>query len=83
MNENNVKKITESLINENIISIIIEGGAYTLNKYIENNCCDEIRIFQSNKIFKNGIKAPKINKKKLNYIKILDDKLFIKHNNEY
>ena len=83
MNENNVKKITESLINENIISIIIEGGAYTLNKYIENNCWDEIRIFQSNKIFKNGIKAPKINKKKLNYIKILDDKLFIKHNNEY
>lgn len=46
------------LIKRNILSVIIEGGQKVLNSFIKNNIWDEARIFEGNKIFTNGIKAP-------------------------
>lgn len=80
MSKNNIKEIMGSLKKENIISVVVEGGASTLNNFIANKCWDEARIFQSNKIFNKGVEAPKINKKNLDYINVLDNKLFIKYN---
>lgn len=82
MNQNNVKEVMGSLKKKNILSVIVEGGAYTLNNFIANKCWDELRIFQSNKIFRKGIEAPKIDKKNLDYVNVLDNKLFIKYNEE-
>jgi diaminohydroxyphosphoribosylaminopyrimidine deaminase/5-amino-6-(5-phosphoribosylamino)uracil reductase len=46
----------------NIYSIIVEGGLYTLNKFIEKNLWDEARVFTGTKvIFGKGIKAPELN----------------------
>lgn len=42
-------------------SIIIEGGAYTLQRFIENNLWDEARIFTGQIAFNQGVSAPKIN----------------------
>lgn len=48
------------LINKNIQSIIIEGGAAVLNSFIANNLWDEARVFYGTKEFKNGIEAPQV-----------------------
>ena len=80
INSFEIKEINSFLVKETITSILIEGGAFTLGKFITSNQWDEIRIFQSNKTFKKGIKAPIINKLKLYYREILQDKLFIKYN---
>lgn len=46
---------------QDIQSIIIEGGAYTLNSFIEAGLWDEARIFTGTNNLINGIKAPIIN----------------------
>jgi diaminohydroxyphosphoribosylaminopyrimidine deaminase/5-amino-6-(5-phosphoribosylamino)uracil reductase len=45
---------------QDIQSIIIEGGAYTLNSFIEAGLWDEARIFTGEKELKRGIKAPEV-----------------------
>jgi diaminohydroxyphosphoribosylaminopyrimidine deaminase/5-amino-6-(5-phosphoribosylamino)uracil reductase len=46
---------------QDIQSVIIEGGAYTLNSFIEAGLWDEARIFTGETTLTTGIKAPKIN----------------------
>lgn len=43
---------------QDIQSVIIEGGASTLNKFIEAGLWDEARIFTGNTNLKKGIRAP-------------------------
>lgn len=45
----------------NIISIIIEGGAFTLNQFLENHLWDEIRVLTGKPFFSEGVKAPQLN----------------------
>lgn len=45
-----------------IQSIIIEGGAKTLQYFIDAGLWDEARVFESNEIWEEGIFAPYINK---------------------
>ncbi|GAA4087547.1 bifunctional diaminohydroxyphosphoribosylaminopyrimidine deaminase/5-amino-6-(5-phosphoribosylamino)uracil reductase RibD [Mucilaginibacter panaciglaebae] len=46
---------------QDIQSVIIEGGAHTLNSFIEAGVWDEARVFTGQSTLKSGIKAPKIN----------------------
>jgi diaminohydroxyphosphoribosylaminopyrimidine deaminase/5-amino-6-(5-phosphoribosylamino)uracil reductase len=46
---------------QDIQSVIIEGGAHTLNAFIEAGLWDEARIFTGAIILNSGIKAPQIN----------------------
>ncbi len=63
-NETNDKKYTildeilTYLYEQKIQSILVEGGSYLLNDFIQNNLFDEVRIWKTNKILGNGIKAP-------------------------
>jgi diaminohydroxyphosphoribosylaminopyrimidine deaminase/5-amino-6-(5-phosphoribosylamino)uracil reductase len=43
---------------QDIQSVIIEGGAHTLNSFIDADLWDEARIFTGTSVLKNGIKAP-------------------------
>lgn len=43
-----------------IQSVIIEGGTYTINEFIQFNLWDEARIFKSKKKLGTGVKAPSI-----------------------
>ncbi|WP_238395257.1 bifunctional diaminohydroxyphosphoribosylaminopyrimidine deaminase/5-amino-6-(5-phosphoribosylamino)uracil reductase RibD [Mucilaginibacter sp. 14171R-50] len=45
---------------QDIQSVIIEGGAYTLNQFIEAGLWDEARIFTGAPVWKSGVKAPVI-----------------------
>lgn len=46
---------------QDIQSVIIEGGAHTLNSFIAAGVWDEARIFTGQTTLKTGIKAPEIN----------------------
>ena len=53
------QQICEVLFNHQINSVIIEGGAKTLQTFIDEKLWDEARVFTGNSQFKNGVKAPK------------------------
>ncbi len=73
------QQICDVLYTQNINSIIIEGGAQTLQTFIDENLWDEARVFKGNIEFKNGVKAPKLNGELISEERILDDvlKVFI------
>ncbi|MGV9004834.1 bifunctional diaminohydroxyphosphoribosylaminopyrimidine deaminase/5-amino-6-(5-phosphoribosylamino)uracil reductase RibD [Flavobacterium sp.] len=66
------EKIGTILWKHNLQSVIIEGGAQTLETFIKANLWDEARIFKSSIILKNGIKAPFLENSVFS-IKIKDD----------
>jgi len=45
---------------QDVQSVIIEGGAHTLNTFIDAGLWDEARVFTGGAILQQGIKAPKI-----------------------
>lgn len=56
--EDFLNALVRDLHKRKIQSIIIEGGAHTLSRFIELNLWDEARTFSSEKTFKKGIEAP-------------------------
>lgn len=58
-------------------SIIIEGGAYTINEFINFNLWDEARIFKSKKSIHQGVKAPTLSGKLISKTDIGEDELLI------
>lgn len=56
-------QICNLLFQNNITSVIIEGGKKTLQTFIDENLWDEARVFIGQTAFKTGIKAPQINTK--------------------
>ncbi len=81
----NDQDFLQSMLNElhsrNIQSIIIEGGAKTLESFIKNNLWDEARIFESQKRFVEGIASPKIEGSLISQNKLKDDTLSVFINN--
>jgi diaminohydroxyphosphoribosylaminopyrimidine deaminase / 5-amino-6-(5-phosphoribosylamino)uracil reductase len=55
-----LQNILNILKNMGLQSIIIEGGQKLLQAFIETDLWDEARIFQGNKFFSKGIKAPEL-----------------------
>ncbi len=52
------EQMMQHLHSRNIQSVIIEGGAFTLNRFIEKGLWDEARIFTGKTSFRKGVKAP-------------------------
>ena len=52
--------LMKALHQRGIQSLIVEGGAITLNSFIASNYWDEARVFTSNKILDKGIQSPVI-----------------------
>jgi diaminohydroxyphosphoribosylaminopyrimidine deaminase/5-amino-6-(5-phosphoribosylamino)uracil reductase len=57
---NLIQSILQELYKQNIHSLIIEGGAKTLQSFIDEKLWDEARIFTTNTILVEGVKAPNI-----------------------
>jgi diaminohydroxyphosphoribosylaminopyrimidine deaminase/5-amino-6-(5-phosphoribosylamino)uracil reductase len=53
-----IKNVLRKIYEKNIISVLVEGGAQLLQSYIDLNLFDEIRVFESEKVFKRGVEAP-------------------------
>ncbi len=75
-NENPTAIIAEILYNKNIQSLIIEGGAQTLQTFIDENLWDEAFIFEGKSTFTEGIKAPVFNGSLIEQTNIATDKFF-------
>lgn len=73
--KNVASQVCEILQKHNIQSVIIEGGAQTLQTFIDTNLWDEANVFIGNSFFKNGIKAPVLKAKITSEIKIKNDVL--------
>ncbi len=80
-NRNLLKQICDILYNHEIQSVIVEGGAKTLQTFIDENLWDEAYVFVGNTKFENGIKAPELKKAPNEIRKISDDTLNIYVNN--
>jgi diaminohydroxyphosphoribosylaminopyrimidine deaminase / 5-amino-6-(5-phosphoribosylamino)uracil reductase len=68
-----VKDILEDLYQRKIQSVLVEGGSYLLNQFIEKELWDEARVFTGNVAFGDGIKSPKLSGKLKEQILIGDD----------
>lgn len=67
------KQICNLLYNCEINSVIIEGGAKTLQTFIDENLWDEARVFKGNTKFNVGVKAPLLDGKLISEEKISTD----------
>lgn len=72
--------VLADLYNRKIQSVIIEGGASTLQRFISLNLWDEARVFIGDKIFGSGIKSPTLNKGIFAQENIENDRLLIYKN---
>jgi diaminohydroxyphosphoribosylaminopyrimidine deaminase / 5-amino-6-(5-phosphoribosylamino)uracil reductase len=80
--KNLASQIATFLYDNNIQSVIIEGGRQTLQTFIDENIWDEARVFRGNILFENGTKAPILNSKRVEKKFILDDELLIFRNHD-
>ncbi|MGJ5642101.1 bifunctional diaminohydroxyphosphoribosylaminopyrimidine deaminase/5-amino-6-(5-phosphoribosylamino)uracil reductase RibD [Formosa sp. S-31] len=69
------RQICNTLHSKNITSVIIEGGAKTLQYFINENLWDEARVFYSTNIFNEGTKAPELKGALQSENRILNDTL--------
>ena len=68
-------QICALLFDHKIQSVIIEGGAKTLQTFIDENFWDEARVFKSDVRFVEGVQAPKLNSFSCNEVFIHQDRL--------
>lgn len=81
-NQNIVPQILGILYQNQIQSIIIEGGLQTLQTFIDQDIWDEARIFIGNTTFEKGTKAPIIQKKNATKTYIQSDELIYIRNHD-
>jgi diaminohydroxyphosphoribosylaminopyrimidine deaminase/5-amino-6-(5-phosphoribosylamino)uracil reductase len=62
-------------LDHDIQSILVEGGATTLQGFLSTNLWDECRVIEANKFIKRGVKAPPIPEGKKTSKKIVGDVL--------
>ena len=72
---NFIDNFTKYLHLYEVQSIIIEGGAQTLQSFIDENLWDEARVFSNKNKFSKGIEAPKLNFKNFTSFHIKNDQL--------
>jgi len=73
--KNIISQILDVLYQNQIQSVIIEGGRQTLQSFIDENLWDEARIFIGKTSFEKGTKAPIISRKNTTKTDILSDEL--------
>lgn len=74
------EQICEALHKHSITSLLIEGGAKTLQTFIDEGLWDEARIFTGTTQFNTGIQAPRISGQLVEIQKIVADTLSILKN---
>jgi diaminohydroxyphosphoribosylaminopyrimidine deaminase/5-amino-6-(5-phosphoribosylamino)uracil reductase len=73
-------EICNILYKHNIQSVIVEGGSYTIQSFIDKNLWDEAKVFEGSTTFETGIKAPVHKGNLISEQKIMTDILKIYQN---
>lgn len=63
--KNIASQICSVLYKHDLVSVIIEGGAKTLQTFIDEELWDEARVFEGNITFNQGVKAPVFSKNEI------------------
>lgn len=79
-NNDPIPQLCTMMHRRQITSVIVEGGAKTLQSFIDNNLWDEARIFKNDVVFKTGLKAPVRLGKVISKVQVLNDTLTILKN---
>ncbi|PKQ44857.1 bifunctional diaminohydroxyphosphoribosylaminopyrimidine deaminase/5-amino-6-(5-phosphoribosylamino)uracil reductase RibD [Confluentibacter flavum] len=66
-------QICDILYENNISSVIIEGGKHMLQTFIDENLWDEARVFTGNTLFNSGLEAPPLHGRLISEENIMDD----------
>lgn len=76
-----IQQLTSDLYKRNIQSLVVEGGAQTLQLFIDGGLWDEARVFTAPKTFMKGIAAPMLHGALVSSEAIGEDKLevFVKN----
>ena len=77
---NIAKQICDVLGKHQVQSVIIEGGAKTLQTFIDENLWDEARVFTGDVLFTDGIQAPNLKATIFSEKNIKNDTLKIYYN---
>lgn len=75
-----INSILKDLQKRKVQSLIVEGGSFLLNKFLESELWDEARVFTSQNKFEEGIAAPVITKPASEIVSVLEDRLAIHYN---
>ena len=73
-------QIVDFLFEEEVQSLIVEGGAFTLNAFIEAGLWDEARVFRGNVLFREGLRAPILSPMPVKEVSIRGDRLLYYRN---
>jgi diaminohydroxyphosphoribosylaminopyrimidine deaminase/5-amino-6-(5-phosphoribosylamino)uracil reductase len=76
------KQVADFLFDNEIQSVIIEGGRQTLQTFIDENLWDEARVFRGSSCLKNGVKAPELDSKWTVKKRVATDELLIYRNHD-
>jgi diaminohydroxyphosphoribosylaminopyrimidine deaminase / 5-amino-6-(5-phosphoribosylamino)uracil reductase len=80
--ENTAVQIIKYLFDNNIQSVIIEGGSRTLQTFIDANLWDEAKVFKGQIKFDEGLKSPTIKGNFVSSITITNDQLITYSNDD-
>ena len=72
--------VMEELFDRRIVSVFVEGGARLHSSFLEAGLWDEARVFTGKMLFTQGVKAPEIDEKPDESLKIGDTKLDVYRN---
>jgi diaminohydroxyphosphoribosylaminopyrimidine deaminase/5-amino-6-(5-phosphoribosylamino)uracil reductase len=78
--DGSIQNLLSRLYEKSIQSVIVEGGAKTLESFIEDRLWDEARVFTSKQEFEKGIESPPIGGRLLKDVTIVEDRLEIYEN---
>ncbi len=78
--ENTLNEIFEYLYSLDIQSVLVEGGAKTLQAFIDSGAWDEARVYTGNSFFNTGLKAPVLSSTKHKTTFFGKDKITIFYN---
>ena len=80
LTKNSIPNILSVLKDQELQSVIVEGGRNTLQRFIETGLWDEAYVYVGDKWFENGVKAPVISGKPEKQEEFGDSKLFVYRN---
>lgn len=71
----NAYSVLDTLYQQGIQSVLVEGGTHTIMQFIQDNLWDECRIFTSPTKLEKGIKSPSIKREPDDTIEVSNDRL--------
>ena len=79
-NQDILPQILSELYERNILSLVVEGGSFLLNSFLQDNLWDEAFVYTGNQFFGKGVEAPHISGETIGFEMLDDCKLHVLRN---